>query len=132
MADEKKEPVIGKSDRPGAVDLEARLSDLKLRDLVTALGSQAQLTERIKPELSKPELSKPEHIKEWWKPELFKENFKPEVFKPELIKEANKPEFKPDPIDTIFQHLVATLTPEQVRGLQDKLAAHVAGGGAHT
>jgi hypothetical protein len=127
MPDEKKEPVIGKSDRPGAVDLEARLSDLKLRDLVTALGSQAQLTERIKPEGTKPE-----HFKEWWKPEFVKENLKPEHFKPELIKEFSKPEFKPDPIDTIFQHLVATLTPEQVRGLQDKLAAHVAGGGAHT
>ncbi|HVT19362.1 MAG TPA: hypothetical protein VHQ90_24675 [Thermoanaerobaculia bacterium] len=126
MADEKKEPVIGKSDRPGAVDLEARLSDLKLRDLVTALGSQAQVTERIKPEGFKPELHK-----EWWKPELFKENFKPEHFKPELIKELSKPELKPDPIDSIFQHLVATLTPEQVRGLHDKLAAHV-GGGAHT
>lgn len=116
MADEKKEPMIGKGDRPGQLDLDRPLSEMKLGDLVTALGLQAYLPERIKPELSKPEWAKPEGIKpEWWKPEWIK----PEGIKPELLKERFKPELTKPPfeIDEWFDPVLETLSQDQLKQL---------------
>ncbi len=84
MPNEKKEPMIGKADRPTPIDYDAPISNFKLRDLVAVVN--AQMLEHLK---HIPEILKPEHIKpETHKPELVKSE--KEIFKVE--KEFHKPE----------------------------------------
>ena len=128
MADEKKEPMIGQDQRPGQIDLDRPLADMKLRDLITILGGAQTLPEwikpetlkpeRIKPEQLKPETFKPEHFKEWVKPEWIK----PESFKPENFKEFSKPELsKPFDIDQIFDPVIDALSKDQLKQLSEKI-----------
>ncbi|HKI02304.1 MAG TPA: hypothetical protein VKK31_10005 [Thermoanaerobaculia bacterium] len=129
MADEKKEPMIGQDQRPGQIDLDRPLADMKLRDLITILGGAQALPEwlkpeRIKPEQLKPETFKPEQLKpelikpEWWKPEWIK----PEAFKPESFKELSKPELsKPFDIDQIFDPVLDALSKDQLKQLSEKV-----------
>jgi len=138
MPDDPNGPMIGKTDRPTA-NLDARVSDVTVRDLAAALG--AHLTERVKPEFFKPETFKPEQLKpeqfkpegfkpEGLKPETFKpEGFKPELIKPELLKEAGKPEIKPDPIDQLVTQLVNVLSADQLKTVAGRLNDHLAGNG---
>jgi len=77
MPDQKKEPMIGKENRPSAVDYNAPVSGLKVGELVGVMSSH--LFEIWKPEYYKPEYFKPE----FWKPEFWK----PEAFKPPQEKE---------------------------------------------
>lgn len=97
MADESREPMIGRENRPTAVDFDAPISEWKYRDLVSVIHAEI---ERIKPEWQKPEGLKPEQMKpEGLKPEGLKpEGLKPEHIKPEGLKpERIKPEqFKPE------------------------------------
>ena len=102
MAKAKKEPMIGRKDRPTAIDYDAKISDWKVKDLLAVVSAQVveqlkytPVPENLKPERLKPEVWKPE--KEIHKPE--KELRKPEkeIIKPE--KERLKPEkeiFKPE------------------------------------
>jgi len=107
MAKAKKEPMIGRKDRPTAIDYNAKISDWKVKDLLAVVSAQVleqlkytPFPEYIKPERAKPEVFKPEKElrkpeKEIVKPE--KERLKPEkeIFKPE--KEWIKPELsKPE------------------------------------
>ena len=90
---EQKEPMIGKENRPSAIDYNAPVSGMKLGDVVSAVGTH--LSEQLKsfPEHIKPELYKPEY----WKPEFWKPEFwKPEYFKPEAFKPPVEKEFKPE------------------------------------
>lgn len=109
MADKKKEPMIGQGERPGQIDLDRPLSEMRLRDLITVLGG-AQLPERIKPEQWKPE---------WWKPEWIK----PEAFKPEQLKEFSKPELTKPPfeIDQWLDPILDVLSQDQLKGLAEKV-----------
>lgn len=119
MADKKKEPMIGQGERPGQIDLDRPLSEMRLRDLITVLGG-TQFPERIKPEQLKPEQLKPEQWKpEWWKPEWIK----PEAFKPELLKEFSKPELTKPPfeIDQWLDPILDVLSQDQLKGLAEKV-----------
>ena len=128
MAD--KEPMIGRENRPTAIDWDMPVSGLKLRDLMSVVNAQ------ISPELLKTEkehfkpekeLLKGEKEKEFFKPEKEKEILKSEKekehFKPE--KEALKPEkeaFKPElskPIDptTIEQIVTAVMDRLKSQGV---------------
>jgi len=125
MADKKKEPMIEKGDRPGQIDLDRPLSEMKLRDLVDVLGG-ANLPERIKPEQIKPEWYKPEGVKpEWYKPEWIK----PEGIKPELLKERFKPELTKPPfeIDEWFDPVLETLSQDQLKRLSEKVNERLRG-----
>jgi hypothetical protein len=115
----KKEPMISSENRPTAIDFEAPVSQLKVRELLTLVpwGEYFKVEKEIakelhkvekehfkpethkppapfleisKPEISKPETSKPETAKpETLKPEILK----PEILKPEILKpELVKPE----------------------------------------
>jgi hypothetical protein len=102
----KKEPMIGKEDRPAsaasaAIDLDTSLSQLKVRDLASLFP------EYFKPEVLKPEHFKPEHFKpEHFKPEQLKpEQIKPELLKPEIWKELAKPEDKGDPWEQVIERI---------------------------
>src|SRR5580765_1518052 len=99
MADQsKKEPMIGKENRPSPIDYDAPLSGMKVRDLLGVLSAHS--SEQVK---AFPEQFKPEHFKpEFYKPETFKpEHLKPEHFKPEVYKELLKPEFS-KPVEKEF------------------------------
>ncbi len=75
MADQKKEPMIGKSSRPTAIDYDAPLSSMKVGDLLGVLSAHAAANrEYFKPEIYKPEYYKPEY-------------YKPELYKPDYAKE---------------------------------------------
>ncbi len=116
MPDKKKEPMIGKGERPGQLDLDRPLSEIKLRDLVTALGVQAHIPERIKPE--------------WWKPEGWKPEFiKPEFIKPEILKERIKPELTKPPfeIDEMFDPVLETLSKDQLQQLAGNIQRRLQG-----
>ena len=78
MANQSKEPMIGKSNRPTTIDYDTPLSELKVRDLLGILS--AHTSEQSKTHL---EFYKPEYYKEWYKPEYYK----PEAYKPDLLKE---------------------------------------------
>jgi|SRR5580765_632389 hypothetical protein len=119
MADQsKKEPMIGKENRPSPIDYDAPLSGMKVRDLLGVLSAHSSeqvkafpeqfkpehfKPEFYKPETFKPEQFKPEHFKpEFYKPETFKpEHLKPEYVKPEAFKELLKPEFS-KPVEKEF------------------------------
>jgi hypothetical protein len=118
-SDKRKEPMIGKGDRPGQADLDRRVGDMTVRDLVSVLGGSGIGPETIKPERIKPEHFKPEHYKpEWWKPEWIK----PEAFKPEIFKEFAKPELtKPIEIDDLFDPILDGLSQDQLRKLSDQI-----------
>ena len=118
-SDKRKEPMIGKGDRPGQADLDRKVGDMTLRDLVSVLGAGGIGPETIKPERIKPETFKPEHYKpEWWKPEWIK----PEAFKPELFKEFIKPELtKPIEIDDMFDPILDGLSQDQLKKLSDRI-----------
>jgi hypothetical protein len=115
----KKEPMISSENRPTAIDFEAPVSQLKVRELLALVPwaeyfkVEKEITkelhkvekEAIKPETHKPaptflEANKAETVKpETFKPEIHKpEIHKPEIFKPEITKpEISKPEFsKPE------------------------------------
>jgi hypothetical protein len=96
---DKKEPMIGRGNRPSAIDYDAPISNFKLRDLVAVINSQmleyAKYTPapEVKPEHFKPEQFKPEGIKpekEFFKGE--KELRKPEKEIIKVEKELIKPE----------------------------------------
>jgi hypothetical protein len=72
---EKKEPMIGKSSRPTAIDYEASVSGLKVGELISLLSAHAATSrEHLKPEIYKPEFYKPEYYKpEYYKPDFAKE-----------------------------------------------------------
>lgn len=123
-SDKRKEPMIGKEDRPGQVNLDRKVGDMTVRDLVSVLGAGGISPETIKPERIKPETLKPETIKpelykpEWWKPEWIK----PETFKPELFKEFGKPELsKPIEIDDMFDPILDGLSQDQLKQLSDRI-----------
>jgi hypothetical protein len=114
MADQsKKEPMIGKENRPSPIDYDAPLSGMKVRDLLGVLSAHSSeqvkafpeqfKPEHFKPEFYKPETFKPEQFKpEFYKPETFKpEHLKPEYVKPEAFKELLKPEFS-KPVEKEF------------------------------
>src|SRR5580765_501582 len=114
MADQsKKEPMIGKENRPSPIDYDAPLSGMKVRDLLGVLSAHS--SEQVK---AFPEQFKPEHFKpEFYKPETFKpEQFKPEHFKPEFYKpETFKPEqFKPEHFKPEF-YKPETFKPEHLK-----------------
>jgi len=79
MADPKKEPMIGKSSRPTAIDYDAPVSGMKLGELIAHLASHGVSREHLKPEVYKPEYHKPE----FYKPDYYK----PEYYKPDFAKE---------------------------------------------
>jgi hypothetical protein len=127
MADQpKKEPMIGKENRPTPIDYDAPLSGMKVRDLLGVLSAHSSEQLKNYPEYFKPEQLKPEHLKpEFYKPESLKpEHYKPEYFKPEIFKEFQKPEafkppegFKPDPTDLIQQVAERVVGVLKERGL---------------
>jgi hypothetical protein len=78
MPDQKKEPMIGKSSRPTAIDYDAPLSSMKVGDLIGVLSAHAEQA-KAHPEYYKPEAYKPD----FYKPEYYK----PELYKPDLLKE---------------------------------------------
>jgi hypothetical protein len=72
---EKKEPMIGKENRPTAIDYDAPLAGMKVRDLLQILSAHhAEQAKAHYLEFYKPEYWKPEY----WKPEVGKV---PETFK---------------------------------------------------
>jgi len=104
---EKKEPMIGRQDRPTAIDFDAPIANFKLRDLYAVIHSQLH-TEKEILKVEK-EHVKPEKEKEHFKPEKEKEYFKPEkeLLKPE--KELSKPELS-KPIDPrLIDQIVETV-----------------------
>jgi len=130
----KKEPMISSENRPTAIDFEAPVSQLKVRELLALVpwGEYFKVEKEITKELHKVE-------KEHFKPETHKppvnfleanktetskaetvkpETFKPEIFKPEISKEnfkvekeVSKEAFKPE--KEIFKEL---LKPEGLKG----------------
>ena len=58
MADPKKEPMIGKSSRPTAIDYDAPVSGMKLGELIAHLASHGVSREHLKPEVYKPDFAK--------------------------------------------------------------------------
>jgi len=126
----KKEPMISSENRPTAIDFEAPVSQLKVRELLALVpwGEYFKVEKEITKELHKVE-------KEHFKPETHKppvnfleanktetskaetvkpENFKPELFKPETAKaekEFSKEFFKPE--KEIIKEL---LKPEGLKG----------------
>lgn len=100
---EKNEPMIGKENRPSAVDYNAPVANLKVGELVGALSSH--LYELWKPEYYKPEYWKPE----FWKPEFWK----PEAFKPPVEKE-----FKPE--GPVNEQLVEKITVRVIEALKQR------------
>jgi hypothetical protein len=92
-----KEPMIGEASRPTAIDFDAEMSKVTLRQLSAVITAQIEVfkaeKEVIKPEKEK-EQFKPEKEKEWSKPEkeALKGEKEKETFKPEKEKEQLKPE----------------------------------------
>jgi hypothetical protein len=125
MAERQKEPMIGQEQRPTAIDYDAPISGLKVRDFLTLFpwGEYFKVEKEISKELHKVEKEhfKPEtHLK----PELLKAEFKQEK---EILKELLKPEgfkgekeFKPDPalleslVDRVATRVVAVLKQQGV------------------
>jgi hypothetical protein len=101
---DKKEPMIGKSSRPTAIDYDAPLSGMKVRDLLGVLGAHAG------------EQAKAHY--EFYKPEFFKEFFKPEYFKPELYKPEQAKEYK----ETIKEKEFTSPTGDPVEDLANRVA----------
>jgi hypothetical protein len=130
LANEKKQTMIDQESRPTAIDYDAPLADLKIRDLLSIVN--AHLTEQFKhvnPELFKPEkeLRKPEKElykpeKEFLKPEFFKpELLKPEYFKPELLKpELLKPEYSKQGPEIDPEQLVEDIAAKVVSALREQ------------
>jgi len=79
MTEQKKEPMIGKSSRPSAIDYDAPLAGMKVRDLLGILSAHSSEQARAHYEFYKPEYFKPDY----YKPEYYK----PEFYKPDQIKE---------------------------------------------
>jgi hypothetical protein len=104
MADQKKEPMIGKSSRPTAIDYDAPLAGMKVRDLLTVL--HAHSAEQAKAHY------------EFWKPEHFKELLKPEYLKPELYKPDQIKEFK----ETVKEKEFVGQTGDPVEELANRVA----------
>lgn len=110
--------MIGKGDRPGEVDPDARVGDMTVRELADVVGKV--VPERIKPEWEKPEWYKPELRKpERVKPERVKpEEIKPESLKPETLKPERKPPEQLDVEDFAsafrIRDLMVTVLPERV------------------
>ena len=96
--------MIGKESRPTAIDYDASLAGMKVRDLLEVLSAhnaeqaKSSSLEFFKPEFWKPECWKPEY----WKPETFKEQ-------KESVKEK---QFRPDP-GTVEQ--IATCVTELLK-----------------
>ena len=108
---ERREPMIGKENRPSAIDYNAPVAGMKVGDLLGVVG--AHLSEQVKafPEFWKPEYFKPE----FWKPEFFKpEFFKPEVFKPPVEKE-----FKPEG-GGLSDQLIERVTVRVIEALKER------------
>jgi hypothetical protein len=123
-----KEPMIGRENRPTAIDWDMSVSDLKLRDLMSVVNAQITpeilKTEHFKVEKEvlkgekEKEFFKPEKEKEILKGEKEKEHFKPEkeALKPE--KEALKPELsKPFDPTTIEQIVSAVIDRLKTQGV---------------
>ena len=130
----KKEPMISSENRPTAIDFEAPVSQLKVRELLSLVpwGEYFKVEKEIAKELHKVEKEhfKPETHKppvnfleankaETIKAETSKETLKPEITKPEISKpefskvekEVIKEGFKPE--KEIFKEL---LKPEGLKG----------------
>jgi hypothetical protein len=104
---EQKEPMIGKSSRPTAIDYDAPLSGMKVRDLLGILSAHSGEQAKSHHEFYKPE---------FYKPDFYKEYFKPELYKPDLLKEhketIKEKEFTGptgDPIEQIANRIAEVL-----------------------
>jgi hypothetical protein len=104
MADQKKEPMIGKSSRPTAIDYDAPVSGMKLGELLGHLSAHAAANrEYIKPEYYKPEFYKPD----FYKPELYKPDYAKEH--KETIKEKAFTGPVGDPVEELAQRVAEIL-----------------------
>jgi hypothetical protein len=82
MTEQKKEPMIGKSSRPTAIDYDAPLAGMKVRDLLGILSAHSNEQAKTHYEFYKPEYFKPD----FYKPE----SYKPELYKPDQAKELKE------------------------------------------
>lgn len=115
MADDDKEPMIGKDSRPSSIDEDLPIADWRYRDLVAVIHSEIEV---IKPEWHKPEHWKPEHIK----PERIKpERIKPEGLKPEQLKPER---FKPEK-EVLKPEKELSKPPFEIEDLADQVAERV-------
>jgi hypothetical protein len=112
-----KEPMIGEASRPTAIDFDAEMSKVTLRQLSAVITAQIEVfkaeKEVIKPEKEK-EQFKPEKEKEWSKPE--KEALKGEKEKEQLKPEGFKPELKP--FDQIADRIAQTAADKVIGELR--------------
>jgi hypothetical protein len=115
MAEQKKEPMIGKSSRPTAIDYDAPVAGLKVGELIGILSAHAAEHAKAHREYYKPEIYKPE----FYKPEYYK----PELYKPDFAKEhkegAKEKAFVTDPTGDPLEELAARVA-EHLRRTQAK------------
>jgi hypothetical protein len=108
MADPKKEPMIGKSSRPTAIDYDAPVSGMKLGELIAHLASHGVSREHLKPEVYKPEYHKPEFYKpDYYKPEYYKPDFAKEY--KETVKEKEFTGPVGDPVEELATRVAEIL-----------------------
>lgn len=108
MAEQKKEPMIGKSSRPSAIDYDAPLAGMKVRDLLGILSAHTNEQAKTHYEFYKPEYYKPDYFKpEYYKPEYYKPDFAKE-FK-ETIKEKEFTGPTGDPVEELANRVAEVL-----------------------